>query len=105
MFRVIKADGLKELAIALNEIKDAKVIYVKELGAKVQALIEAPEVDFPKVSEQKLIIDDDSRAFLSEISRFGASAAKEEKLYEETGEVVKKKKPAKKKPRKKKASK
>ena len=88
MFRVIKADGLKELATTLNEIKDAKVIYVKELGAKVQALIEAPEVDFPKVSEQKPIVDE---------------RAKE--LFEEIGDVVKKKKPAKKKPRKKKASK
>ena len=88
MYRVIKADGLKELATTLNEIKDAKVIYVKELGAKVQALIDAPEVDFPKVSEQKPIVEETKQ-----------------KLFEETGEVVKKKKPTKKKTRKKKVSK
>ena len=92
MYRVIKADGLKELAATLNKIKDAKVVYVKELGAKVQALIDAPEVDFPKVSEQKPIVEETKQ-----------------KLFEETGdafnEVVKKKKPAKKKTRKKKVSK
>ena len=88
MYRVIKADGLKELATTLNEIKDAKIIYVKELGAKVQALIDAPEVDFPKVSEQKPIVEETKQ-----------------KLFEETGEVVKKKKPTKKKTRKKKVSK
>ena len=88
MYRVIKADGLKELAAALNKIKDAKVVYVKELGAKVQALIDAPEVDFPKVSEQKPIVED-----VAEINT-GTPA-----------EPVKKKKPTKKKTRKKKASK
>ncbi len=92
MYKVIKADGLKELANTLNGIKDAKVIYVKELGAKVQALIEAPEVDFPKVSEQKPIVDERAKELFIEIG-------------DSFNEVVKKKKPAKKKPRKKKASK